>query len=194
MRKFLVVFMILSAVMVFAEEKVKLGFYVREGESDLSMLRRQQVNLIVTFDETVIFDTELKEWIARKTAEDGKAPNVTVDGLQREFFKSLDSAIKRGKPVKRINSKSEVDRGFLLVANLDRVVPVPMIGHTLTFRISVYNAADMNTPVTVMTLQYMEDKSGIPGRISDNGIGRTGSGLGAWLVQMVNNPKIVRTN
>jgi len=193
MKKFIVFFMLLTVCFIYAEEKVKLGFFVREGAADLEILKKVPINLIVTFENTIIFDSPIADWIKKQTEEKGKAPKVTVDGLKEEFLKSLDKVIKSGKPIKRVESKDKADRKYLIVMNIDRIVPVPMVGHTFSSKISIYEKSDLEKPISVMTHQIMEGGGSIKGLVTDKGIGQAGATIGSHLIFLSNNPKVVKS-
>ncbi|HBD95941.1 MAG: hypothetical protein A2015_09415 [Spirochaetes bacterium GWF1_31_7] len=195
MKRLLISLLLLSSIssFLFAKEDVKLGFYVREGKTDLAEIKKAPTDLIVSFENTIIFDSLIEDWIKDQTEKNGKPPKVTAAGLQTEFLKSMDKLLKSGKPISRIADKSKVTKKYVIMLNVDRIVPVPMVGHTFTCRINLYEASNLETPISVMTLQIIESGGTIPGVVSDKGIGQAGLTIASQLKMLIANPKAARS-
>lgn len=194
LRRISVVLMLLGAFSLFSAEKVKLGFFVREGETNLEFLKKVPTDLLVTFDGMIIFDSPIDEWIQKETEKDGKAPKVTTAGLQEQMLKSMDKVLKSGKPMRRIEDKAASDRQYLIVYNFERIVPVPMVSHTISARITIYDKAAPDTPVSVLTHQILDASSSIPGMVTDKGIGAAGANIAGQLKMFNTMPKAARSD
>ncbi len=195
MKRLLISLLLLVSVssFLFAKEDVKLGFYVREGKTDLAEIKKAPTDLIVSFENTIIFDSLIEDWIKDQTAKNGKPPKVTVAGLQTEFLKSMDKLLKSGKPISRIADKSKVTKKYVMIMNVVRIVPVPMVGHTFSCRINLYEGSNLETPISVITLQIIESGGAMPGVVNDKGIGQAGLTIASQLQLLIANPKVVRS-
>ncbi|MBN2479589.1 MAG: hypothetical protein JXA94_05115 [Parachlamydiales bacterium] len=151
MSKKILVLTILIFISFLLHSKVK---YL-SGEKNLSKLKdANPVSVLLTFKGTLIYDVSIDQYIKELNEEDMNAFDITRKELISDYYDEVESTIGsagRKWNMKLVYKMSDAKKGFLIILNYDKCVPIPAVGVNGEATARIYRASNLKAPL--MTIE-----------------------------------------
>jgi len=149
MKKIILSFLLLLLTLFTIYSEIKI---IKGSNNKKKLKDAKPIYIFLTFNKTKIYDSSIDKYIAEIKKE---GFNLSKKKIINDYKDKIDKACqRRGKKwnMKLIHSKSKAKKGYLIIMNYDKLVPVPAVGYNGQATVYIYKTNNLDKPLIIFKI------------------------------------------